>query len=172
MTLTQFSYIIAIDNHKSFAEAANNCFVTQPTLSMQVKKLEEELGVRIFDRSKQPVKATEIGKKIIESEPIQSVKVKEALEEFSQENELNYEQNITLNHLSRFKRYSVEDSEKIISELEDKIGLRQKVAVRIVDLIPQDLSDLRLIFAKEATHIEKEQMEDILEILDQYTIIE
>ena len=89
-----------------------------------------------------------IGKKIIESEPIQSVKVKEALEEFSQENELNYEQNITLNHLSRFKRYSVEDSEKIISELEDKIGLRHKVAVRIVDLIPQDLSDLRLIFAK------------------------
>lgn len=113
-----------------------------------------------------------IGKKIIESEPIQSVKVKEALEEFSQENELNYEQNITLNHLSRFKRYSVEDSEKIISELEDKIGLRHKVAVRIVDLIPQDLSDLRLIFAKEVTHIEKEQMEDILEILDQYTIIE
>ena len=45
-----------------------------------------------------------IGKKIIESEPIQSVKVKEALEEFSQENELNYEQNITLNHLSRFKQ--------------------------------------------------------------------
>ena len=87
-----------------------------------------------------------IGKKIIESEPIQSVKVKEALEEFSQENELNYEQNITLNHLSRFKRYSVEDSEKIISELKDKIGLRHKVAVRIVDFI--------------------------LEILDQYTIIE
>ena len=111
-----------------------------------------------------------IGKKIIESEPIQSVKVKEALEEFSQENELNYEQNITLNHLSSFKRYSVEDREKIISK--DKIGLRHKVAVRIVDLIPQDLSDLRLIFAKEATHIEKEQMEDILEILDQYTIIE
>lgn len=63
-------------------------------------------------------------------------------------------------------------AEKIISELKDKIGLRHKVAVRIVDLIPQDLSDLRLIFAKEATHIEKEQMEDILEILDQYTIIE
>lgn len=115
---------------------------------------------------------TMIGKKIIESEPIQSVKVKEALEEFSQENELNYEQNITLNHLARFKRYSVEDSEKIISELKDKIGLRHKLAVRIVDLIPQDLFDLRLIFAKEATYIEKEQMEDILEILDQYTIIE
>ena len=67
-----------------------------------------------------------IGKKIIESEPIQSVKVKEALEEFSQENELNYEQNITLNHLSRFKRYSVEDSEKIISELNKEVMSNKK----------------------------------------------
>ena len=50
-----------------------------------------------------------IGKNVIKSEPIPSVKVKEVLEEFSEENELNYEQNITLNHLARFKRYSVED---------------------------------------------------------------
>ena len=113
-----------------------------------------------------------IGKKIIESEPIQSVKVKEALEEFSQENELNYEQNITLNHLSRFKRYSVEDSEKIISELKDKIGLRHKVAVRIVDLIPQDLSDLRLIFAKEKFPMKKDEMEDVLKILNKYQVEE
>ncbi|MFZ1289293.1 MAG: LysR substrate-binding domain-containing protein [Melioribacteraceae bacterium] len=66
MTLTQYSYIIAIDNYKSFASAANHCFVTQPTLSMQIKKLEDELGTVIFDRSKQPVEVTEIGKKIIE----------------------------------------------------------------------------------------------------------
>ncbi len=66
MTLTQYSYIIAIDNYKSFAAAANHCFVTQPTLSMQIKKLEDELGAVIFDRSKQPVEVTEIGKKIIE----------------------------------------------------------------------------------------------------------
>lgn len=66
MTLTQLSYIVAISNYKSFGEAAEHCFVTQPTLSMQVKKLEDELGVRIFDRSKQPVESTDIGKKIIE----------------------------------------------------------------------------------------------------------
>ena len=65
MTLTQYSYIIAIDNFKSFAEAANRCFVTQPTLSMQIKKMEDELGVLIFDRSKQPVEPTDIGRKII-----------------------------------------------------------------------------------------------------------
>lgn len=109
-----------------------------------------------------------IGKNIIKKEEITGVEVKETLEEFSQDYELNYEQNVTLNHLARFPRFSLEDSEKIIEELENKIGLRHKVAVHIVDLIPQDLSDLRLIFAKEPTQVTKEEMEQILEILNQY----
>ena len=66
MTLQQFEYIIAVDNHRHFARAAQSCFVTQPTLSMMLHKLEEELGVIIFDRSKQPVLPTEIGLLVIE----------------------------------------------------------------------------------------------------------
>ena len=65
MSLVQYQYIIAVDEHRHFATAAEKCFVTQPTLSMQIQKLEEQLGVLIFDRSKQPVKPTEIGEKII-----------------------------------------------------------------------------------------------------------
>ncbi len=65
MTLTQLEYVIAVDTHRSFVVAAQQCFVTQPTLSMQVQKLEEALGVRIFDRSRQPVVPTDIGKEII-----------------------------------------------------------------------------------------------------------
>lgn len=65
MTLTQLEYIVAVYNHKNFSVAANHCFVTQPTLSMQIQKLEEELGVQIFDRSNNPVKVTEIGEKIV-----------------------------------------------------------------------------------------------------------
>jgi len=65
MTLIQLEYIIAIDTHRHFVTAADHCHVTQPTLSMQVKKLEDELGITIFDRSKQPVEPTEIGKRII-----------------------------------------------------------------------------------------------------------
>lgn len=61
MTFTQLEYIVAIDNLRHFAAAADECFVTQPTLSMQVQKLEIELGVKIFDRSKQPVVPTEAG---------------------------------------------------------------------------------------------------------------
>lgn len=61
MTLTQLEYITALDTYRHFAIAAEKCFVTQPTLSMQIRKLEEELGVKIFDRTKQPVIPTEIG---------------------------------------------------------------------------------------------------------------
>lgn len=65
MTLVQLEYVIALDTWRHFVMASEKCFVTQPTLSMQIQKLEEELGVKIFDRTKQPVIPTEIGAKII-----------------------------------------------------------------------------------------------------------
>ena len=65
MTLVQLEYIIAVDTYKSFILAAEKCFVTQPTLSMQIQKLEASLGVKIFDRSKQPIIPTKIGEQII-----------------------------------------------------------------------------------------------------------
>ena len=110
-----------------------------------------------------------IGKEVIETKPISGAEVKEILEDFSNDNELNYEQNLTLNHLARFKRYSIEDSKEIVEKLQDEFGLRDKVAVHIVDLAPKDLADLRLIFAKEPKKIE---MEKILEFLEQYDIEE
>ncbi|HWB94112.1 MAG TPA: LysR substrate-binding domain-containing protein, partial [Puia sp.] len=66
MTFVQLEYIVAVDTYRHFATAAGHCFVTQPTLSMQVQKLEEELGLKIFDRSKQPVIPTEAGREVIE----------------------------------------------------------------------------------------------------------
>lgn len=65
MNLQQLEYIIAVDTFRHFATAAEKSFVTQPTLSMMIQKLEDELNVKIFDRSKQPVVPTIIGQKII-----------------------------------------------------------------------------------------------------------
>ncbi|MFP5079339.1 hydrogen peroxide-inducible genes activator [Pedobacter sp. JCM 36344] len=82
MTLVQLEYIVAVDTYRSFVGAAEKCFVTQPTLSMQVQKLEEMLNVKIFDRSKQPVIPTEIGAQIIEQARVilqESHKVKELI---------------------------------------------------------------------------------------------
>ncbi len=66
LTITQLEYVIAVDTHRNFAKAAAHCFITQPTLSMQIKKLEDQLGILIFDRSKKPVLPTSIGGKIID----------------------------------------------------------------------------------------------------------
>ncbi len=82
MTLVQLEYIVAVDTYRSFVGAAEKCFVTQPTLSMQVQKLEEMLNVKIFDRSKQPVVPTEIGAQIVEQARLvlqESQKIKEII---------------------------------------------------------------------------------------------
>lgn len=70
MTITQIQYVLAVAKHKNFSAAAESCFVTQPTLSMQIQKLEEELEVVIFDRTKKPLKITDIGKQIIKQAQI------------------------------------------------------------------------------------------------------
>lgn len=66
MTITQIEYILAVDKYRHFGKAARACNVTQPTLSMQLQKAEEELGVIIFDRSKNPIMPTGEGERVIE----------------------------------------------------------------------------------------------------------
>lgn len=65
MTLQQLEYIVALNKHRHFVLAAEHCGVTQPTLSHMVQKLETELGIRIFDRTKHPIEPTEMGKRIV-----------------------------------------------------------------------------------------------------------
>lgn len=66
MNIQQLQYIVAVDEHRHFLKASEACFVTPATLSMMVKKLEQELNMTIFDRSKQPIIPTENGVFIIE----------------------------------------------------------------------------------------------------------
>lgn len=84
MNIQQLEYIIAVDNHRHFSKAAEASFVTQPTLSMMIQKLEEELGVKIFDRSQLPVHPTEIGRRIIDQARVavaQVNQIKEVVQE-------------------------------------------------------------------------------------------
>lgn len=70
MTITQLEYAVAVATYRSFVAAAEKCFVTQPTLSMQIQKLEEELGIKLFDRNNRPNTVTAIGAPIIEQAKI------------------------------------------------------------------------------------------------------
>lgn len=66
MTITQLRYVLAVAEYRNFTTASEHCFVTQPTLSMQIHKLEDELEIQIFNRNKKPIEVTEVGKKIVE----------------------------------------------------------------------------------------------------------
>ena len=65
MTITQLEYVVAVATYKSFVAAAEKCFVTQPTLSMQIQKLEDELNIKLFDRNKHPIAITAMGETIV-----------------------------------------------------------------------------------------------------------
>lgn len=70
MTITQLKYVLAVAEYKNFTTASEHCFVTQPTLSMQIQKLEDRLDTKIFNRNKKPIQLTEIGVKIVEQAKI------------------------------------------------------------------------------------------------------
>lgn len=87
MTIQQLEYVLAVDQFRHFARAAEHCRVTQPTLSAMIQKLEDELGVKLFDRTVQPVCPTVIGKKIIDQARVilaQTAQVKEIISEEKQ----------------------------------------------------------------------------------------
>ncbi|KAA3610169.1 MAG: LysR family transcriptional regulator [Calditrichaeota bacterium] len=85
MTLQQLQYIVTLNEEKNFVSAAEKCFVTQPALTTQIKKLENQLGIIIFDRSKKPLIATEVGLKVIEQAKyvlLQSQKIPDLIKEY------------------------------------------------------------------------------------------
>lgn len=113
MNLQQLSYIIAIDRFRHFARAAEHCQVTQPTLSTMLNRLEEELGVMVFDRSRSPVMPTETGKLIIQQ-------ARKVLEEVGQ-----------------LKRIAGEMSEEVEGEL--RLGIIPTVAPFLLPLFLRDM---------------------------------
>ncbi|MDG1031251.1 MAG: LysR substrate-binding domain-containing protein [Flavobacteriaceae bacterium] len=94
MTINQLKYVLALYKHKNFTTEAHKSLVSQPSLSMQIQKLEKELNTKIFDRSKKPIETTEIGEKLIKQFQIivsESLKVKDLI---------NYQKNKIIGNLN------------------------------------------------------------------------
>lgn len=136
MTLIQFEYIVALDDTRRFSSAAEKCFVTQPTLSMQIQKLEEQLGVIIFDRSKQPVVPTAIGSEIIAQARIAIVEARKINE--------------------------IIDEEKGVLEGQLNIGILPTLSPYLLPLFIQEFSDK---YPKVVLNIEEQITETIVERL-------
>ena len=107
-----------------------------------------------------------IGKKVVETDPITIAQVKDMLEERATSHELTYEQNLALDHVTKFAKMDSETSAKLVDELKGIIKKNQ--AIKLADMMPQDLADMRLMFAKERGSHKQEELEKLLEILNNY----
>lgn len=132
ITLTQLEYIIAVDTYRHFVTASEKCFVTQPTLSMQIKKLEDDLGVIIFDRTKQPIVPTEIGAKIIEQARI-TLSAGKKIPELIKENSNTVSGELTIGIIPSLAPYLLP---RFIGSFTQKYPL---VKVKIIELMTEEI---------------------------------
>ena len=107
-----------------------------------------------------------IGKKVIETDPITISEVKEMLEERLESHELTYEQNLALDHVTKFAKLESDAALKLVDELAAIVKKIQ--AVKLADVMPQDMADMRLMFAKERGSHKNEELEQLLSIINKY----
>lgn len=137
ITPTQLEYLLAVDTHRHFGNAAKASFVTQPTLSMQLQKLEEELGTMLFDRDKKPILPTEAGKKIIA------------------------QARLILSELQKLKTLGQISEDEISGEL--KLAVIPTLAPYLIPLFLKKFADT---CPKLETHLQEMQTDAILEALE------
>lgn len=153
MTITQLEYIIALDSYRNFAKAADKCFVTQPTLSMQIKKLEEELNVTLFDRNKKPVTPTEIGAKVIEQARLSLQSIKK-IEEVVQHHADDLSGTLRIGIIPTLSPYLLPRLLPSLSSKYPKLNfvLEELLSEQIVEKLHKDLLDIGIWVANRSIH--------------------
>ena len=156
MTLQQLEYVLALDKTRHFVRAAESCGVTQPTLSAMIQKLEDEMDCKIFDRSRQPIEPTEIGKQIISQAQViiyQVNQLKESIQ--SEKKSLSGSLNLAIiptiapyllpHFISLFKRM-YPDIQLKVSELHtDTIVEKLRIAEIDMAILSTPLEDTRIL---------------------------
>lgn len=138
MNIQQLEYIVALDKYRHFLKAAEACYITQATLSGMIKKLEEELNVTLFDRSKHPVEPTDVGKKILA------------------------QAKIALRETNRIKEIVIEDTGEVKGDI--KIGIIPSLAPYLLPLFISDFTntykDIKVIINEMTTEKIKQKLKE------------
>ncbi|MDR1591839.1 MAG: hydrogen peroxide-inducible genes activator [Prevotellaceae bacterium] len=143
MNIQQLEYVIAVDTYRHFAKAAEASFVTQPTLSMMIQKMEDELGVKIFDRSAHPITPTDIGEKIITQARITLKHFKQIVETVQEERQ-QLKGSFHLGIIPTIAPYLVPGLLKLYGEHTNKqfqLTVKEYPTDRIVELITAGVLD-------------------------------
>jgi LysR family hydrogen peroxide-inducible transcriptional activator len=146
VTLTQLEYIVAVDTYRHFVTAADACFVTQPTLSMQIKKLEDALGEVVFDRSKQPIVPTDIGQKIIAQARI-VIAERNKIEEVVKENATDVSGELSIGIIPSLAPYLLPLFMGTFSKLYPfvKVHIIELMTEEIMDRLKRDVLDVGIL---------------------------
>jgi len=109
-----------------------------------------------------------IGKEVTDEKPVSLAKVLEILEKQKKRGELEYKQRLTYDYSQKFAELNIKDAEELIGELLKLEKIREHQAVALVDLMPETKEDVELIFAKERTRLEEEDIKKVLELINKY----
>ena len=165
MTLLQLTYLLALDTHRHFRLAAEACHVTQPSLSMQLQKLEEELGLMLFDRNVRPIVPTNVGEQVIEQARAVLAEV-ERLRQITQEATGEMAGELRVGILSTISPYLLPLVIGPFARRYPKVSLifEELKEEEIVDYLQRDLLDAGLVAVHAATRgiIEEELFEEPL----------
>jgi len=107
--------------------------------------------------------------KILENKPITMAEAKEILIGEEKSKELTYEQKLAVEHLKKFTKLSPEDAKKATEELSSVLRMSQDTLVQILNILPKNVDELRMIFARERFSLKDEEITKILEILKKYS---
>ena len=167
MNIQQLQYILAVDRHRHFAKAAAACFVTQPTLSAMIKKLESELEIAIFDRTKHPIEPTRAGEEIL----LRAQKVVNAvngIEEFAREQKGEIKGEIRLSVIPTIAPYLIPHL------LKNLVGKYPELRLHIKEL-PTDQIEEQLLSGETdmgvlATPLNKQSLREIPMYLEEFLV--
>ncbi len=146
-SLTQIEYVLAVHKYGHFSQAAKACHVTQPTLSMQIQKLEEELGTVIFDRTKKPILLTARGAKLIEQMRAILVEARKVEEILDEESEAKVEGELVLGIIPTVAPYLLPKLLPVVAKLYPRLRLKvlELQTHRIVQSLEEDQIDLGIL---------------------------
>ncbi len=109
-----------------------------------------------------------IGKKLNNTEPVSLAEVKEMIEIRKKEGELGYEQNLTLDYCKKFAKISSDDAKALMNELLQNEKITRRQAVELIDVLPKNIEELRLIFTKEHFIMTDEELQNVLGVINKY----
>ncbi len=143
MTITQLRYLVALDQTRNFAKAAEQSLIAQPTLSLQIQKLEQELGFNLFDRKKNPISPTPLGKSIIEQAKIIIVEA-DKMFEISSDISKDPQGSLRIGIIPTVSHYLLPNIYPLLNKNWDKVNFKifELPTSSILDKIENDLLDI------------------------------